>query len=287
MIGQVHFHTAPSQVYFTLSFKPAVMLSFLFSKGPRSDESIEIWDAKLNCLLTQNWLIRKSAWPQYFFPHIVMFRVETWVCFEALFFSRYILVDYCTVRETGKGKGEAERDREEVDRVEEIERGPYWVTQTMVCVFSVEQRRCSVNEACCSMAASALSLHCVCVCVKGKWQRPLWVLSGLCSPSVPSWLEYVRRSANLCPQRPISKDNRRISATQMLTWINTNASTWVVKTYLSRKELKPCGDLVSLHNSLKRAVCSVCVSDPHKGKGLPLCWDCTITNVYAIYVYSS
>ena len=41
------------------------------------------------------------------------------------FFLCYILVDCCTVRETGKGKGEAERDREEVDGAEEIERGPY------------------------------------------------------------------------------------------------------------------------------------------------------------------
>lgn len=35
------------------------------------------------------------------------------------------MVDYCNVREIGKGKGEAKRDQEEEDGVEEIERGPY------------------------------------------------------------------------------------------------------------------------------------------------------------------
>ncbi len=51
---------------------------------------------------------------------------------------------------------------------------------------------------------------CVCVCVKGKWQRPLWVLGGLCSSSVLTWLEYVGRTAIVCP-RPISKYNNRIN----------------------------------------------------------------------------
>lgn len=60
----------------------------------------------------------------------------------------------------------------------EREKGPYRVTQNIVCVFSVDQRRCSANEACCTMAASALSLHRVSVCLHesemtGAFLRPL------------------------------------------------------------------------------------------------------------------
>lgn len=47
---------------------------------------------------------------------------------------------------------------------EEEDRGLRWVTQTMFCLFSVDQRRCSWNDVCWSMATSVLSFHCVVVC---------------------------------------------------------------------------------------------------------------------------
>ena len=47
------------------------------------------------------------------------------VCLGGTFFLLTTLVNGCNVREKGTGKGEAERDREEVDGVVEIERGPY------------------------------------------------------------------------------------------------------------------------------------------------------------------
>ena len=123
-----------------------------------------------------------------------------------------------------------------MEEVEEIveERGPYWVTQTVFCVFSVDQRRCNVNEACCTMAASALSLHVACVCVCAC----VYVYEGTdrdlfeCSEAS----DFPRFVLTVMPGRlpfsvrdPSLKPTGATYTTQMWTYKHMNGVTWKVK----------------------------------------------------------
>lgn len=113
-IGQVHFHTDSHQGSWaksTYSLSHVCCDAVIFLEYGSRQGMMNQSDAMLNWLVTPNWLLSKSSWPQchIIYSHIsvmIMFKVETWEhVLEAL-------VDHCSVRETGKGKGEAERDRE-------------------------------------------------------------------------------------------------------------------------------------------------------------------------------
>lgn len=194
-----------------------------------------------------------------------MFKVETWECALEALFCLTMLVDYCNVRETGKNKERQRRTdrwRNQSRQSSRDREGPI-LSDTDYGLFFLggpEKMQCKWSVLHHGGFCFILAL-CVCayVCVKGKWQRPLWVLRGLCSPSVLSWLEYVGRTAIPCP-RPISKDNRRIYATQMRTWINTNASNCVVETSCHHTE-SILGNRMSLSNN--PSVCQIVLLEPH------------------------